>query len=448
MEIGEFVYDRHITHLDLSGVELPDAQLLTEFDLLEELDLTAHELTVAQYEELRDALPDCRILWTVPFQGQRLEETVENLTVRSFSESDMQLLHYFPCLKSIDVHDFYDYALLEKLQADRPDLQIGYMVRIGGRDYQPDMEELSIENPDVQELAQVLPYLHQLKTVYLTGNLPDNEEIYELVQLRDDVIFHWNFELFGVPTSSIATELILNDIPMENTDAVENVLKYFYNLQRVEMCNCGIPSEQMDALWKRHPETRFVWTIKVRDGVVRTDITGFIPYKLGYDIDHPLYDEDCLELKYLVDLVCLDMGHMKITDVSFLYHMPKMKYLVLVDMPCGDFSAIATLKDLIYLELFNVPFTQTEVLSGLTKLQDLNIGFTPKPKLEVLSQLTWLKRLWMPATKLTDQEYTELVNHLPDTHVEMYIRRPTDANWRDNDNYRAMRDVLGMHYMK
>lgn len=448
VQLGEQVYEKSITQLDLTGLELPQTEVLREFTQLQQLDVRDHELTAAEYEQLCLALPDCSILWKVPFQGEYLEESLQELTVSQLSESDLEMLRFFPQLREIDATGCYDYALLETLKAQRPDLQICYTVQLGGVDYPQIVTELTLVDPDVSELAAALPYLPELKNVYLTGTLPENDVIYGLQTLRQDVVFHWDFTLFGVITSSTATELILNDIPMESTEQIENALKYFYNLERVEMCNCGIPSEQMDALWKRHPETRFVWSIKIRDGVVRTDINALIPYKLGYDIDHPLYDEDCLELKYCVDLVCLDMGHMKITDVSFLYNMPKMQYLVLVDMPCADFSALATLKDLIYLELFNVPFTQTEVLSGLTKLQDLNIGFTPKPKLDVLKQMTWLKRLWMPATKLNDEEFTDLVEHLPDTKVVMYVRRPTDANWRDNDNYRAMRDLLGMHYMK
>ena len=512
VEIGEVAYDRYLTVLDLSGMDLPDVQTLTKFYQLQELNATTHELTTAEYEQLRNALPNCRILWTVPFQGQRFDEHVQELTATQFSESDVQMLKYFPSLKSIEmrdsdnyglieqlqldrpdlqisymvriggkdyqpdieelsvenpdipellqvlpylhqlksieVHNARDYGTLEKLQSDRPDLQISYMVHIGGKDYQPDIEELAVENPDIPELKQTLPYMHQLKTVYLTGQLPENDAVYELMQLREDVVFHWNVTLFGVQTSSTATELILNDIPMENTDAVENALKYFYNLQRVEMCNCGIPSEQMDALWKRHPEIRFIWIVNVGLCRLRTDVTVLMPYKFGHSYPNFLEDKDMGELKYCVDLICLDLGHMYISDYSFLAYMPKLQYLILADTLGDDFSLLKNLKDLVYLELFMSDFNQPEVLTELTKLEDLNVSFTKLDNVEPLLEMTWLKRLWLVETdNVTEEEQEALEKALPNTRIQFYGKDSLEGGWRTGYLYYKMRDLLGMHYM-
>lgn len=448
VQIGADIYAKDIVSLDLTGIEMPETEMLQSLPQLQQLDVRGHRLSVDEYEALCEALSGCDILWKVPFQNQYLEETIRQLKVTQLSENDLDMLKYFPDLNVIDATGCYDYGMLQELQANRPDLQIIYTVEIDELEYQPDVAELTLENTDGVDLLAALPYLPCVTDVYLKGTLPDPDTIYEWMCLYPNVVFHWDFEVLGVQTSSTATELILNDIAIENTEAVESVLKYFYSLSRVEMCNCGIPSEEMDALWKRHPETRFVWTINIRDETVRTDILALIPYKLGYDIDHPLFDKDCRELKYCVDLICLDMGHMKIRDVSFLNYMPKMQYLVLVDMPCRDFSAIAKLTDLIYLELFNVKFSETEILLNLTKLQDLNIGYTPTPNLDVLTQMTWLKRLWVPGTKLSEKEYQRLQQQLPDTQVVMHVVGSTGGHWRDNDNYRAMRDLLGMHYME
>ena len=139
---------------------------------------------------------------------------------------------------------------------------------------------------------------------------------------------------------------------------------------------------------------------------------------------------------------------MRMTDYSFLEYMPKMQYLLLGDTPGTDFSSLENLTELIYLEIFNTKFSQTELLLNFTKLEDLNLGFTRNHDFEVLKQLTWLKRLWVPATGLSAQQYQELVAALPDTQVEMYVLGSTGGNWRDNQNYRDMRDLLGMYYME
>lgn len=337
--------------------------------------------------------------------------------------------------------------MLMELLAQRPDLDVLYTVTVGGREYPNSATILTVEDANIYELSAVIPYLPLLEEVTFTGTAPNSESIYELMCQYPNVTFRWNLTVCGVDATSTDSTLILSGIPMADTSELESYLKYFPNLERVEMCDCGILSEEMDALSQRHPDIRFVWTIKVRNGSLRTDAAAFIPFKLGYDIDNPINDNDCKELKYCVDLVCLDLGHMKIRDISFLQYMPKMQYLVLVDMPCRDFSVLANLTELVYLELFNVQFTQHEVLLKLSKLEDLNIGSTPTRDTEVLQQMTWLKRLWIPRTRLSSAQYKELAAALPDTQIVYYAQHSTDKNWRDNENYRKMRDLLDMFYM-
>jgi hypothetical protein len=235
---------------------------------------------------------------------------------------------------------------------------------------------------------------------------------------------------------------------MESTDELEIMLKYLPKLERVEMCDCGIPSNDMDALSKRYPDIRFVWTIKVGNGTLRTDATAFIPFKLGHTLYKPLYDQNCTELKYCVDLVCLDLGHMKLNDISFLRHMPKLKYLILADIPCSDFTPLTTLTELIYLEIFVTSFTNHELLLGMTKLEDLNIGTTPATDVSALHKMPWLKRLWLPGVSISNQQMTELQAALPNTRIVRFAQHSTDKGWRNHQNYRDMRDLLGMFYME
>ena len=275
--------------------------------------------------------------------------------------------------------------------------------------------------------------------------------MFELKCRYPNTVFEWSFELFGVQTSSTAKELILNEIPMESTAAVEDALKYFYNLEWVEMCQCGIPSEDMDALWKRHPETRFVWAIPMGSGFVRTDVNAFIPYKYGYHIYSPFYDRQAKELKYLVDLICLDLGHMRMTDLDFLECMPKLQYLIIGDCIVTDFTPLAGLKDLIYLEIFMTEIKDLNVLLNLRKLECLNIGWTRADNTELLKEMTWLKHLWANNIGLTRQEVKELKEALPNTLVYVspdVTDGSTDGGWRNCPRYFEMRDLLGMYYMK
>ncbi len=448
IQIGEETLRRDITEFTVTGDHLPEIELLEQLSALECLDVRSVPLSIDEYEVLKSALPDCRILWNVPFQDTFLDEETSELTVLSLVPEDLKSIPYLPLLRTIHAQGCRDYDALMLLEKEYPDLEVGYHVLFQNTEYDKDTVSITAQDADIDELRSVIAYLPQLKEIIFTGATPDNEAIYQLMCDFPHIEFRWNLTVLGTQTENTAEELILSGIPMSDTAEVEAFLKYFPHLQRVEMCDCGIPSEQMDALSKRWPDIRFVWTVKVGRGTIRTDAVGFIPWKFGYSAGFPLYDKDCTELKYCIDMLCLDLGHMKVSDLSFLEYMPKLKYLIVGELPCPDFSPITFCQELIYLEIFNVTFPQQEILLELPKLQDLNMGSTKVYGTEILKQMTWLKRLWLAGTGLSFAEYDELVEALPDTQVVMHIPHSTAGGWRDHQNYRDMRDLLGMFYME
>ena len=508
---GEIV-DRDTAEVVLVAGELPDIEKLRRIDGMQILDLRELEITTDVYDMLCEAFPACKIIWNVPFQGMNWDNTISEITVKSMTPEQEEMLKYFPNLQIVDARECGDYDALLDLIAHRTDLQVIYSVDLGDVQLRENTESCTVTNENIYSLLQALPYLPELKTVTSDGctdyaalmelkaakpdmkliysveiggvqqsaettkmtldqadapealellqYLPEVKEVefaglasnyelmYQLMSQYPDVTFYWEFELFGVQTNSLAKELILNKIPMNSTDDVENALKYFYNLEWVEMCQCGIPSEDMDALWKRHPETRFVWAIPMGAGFVRTDVKAFIPFKYGYNIDTPFYNTQAKELKYLVDLECLDLGHMRMTDISFLQYMPKLRFLILADVVCEDFSYLADLTELVYIELFRSYFDDVELLLNLKKLEDLNIGWTSLKNPEVLKEMTWLKRLWTNMNGMTRAELADLKASMPDTYVYIDSLHPTEGGWRQSDRYYEMRDMLGMFYMK
>jgi len=440
---------RDVTALNYSGKSLTELAKIKELSCLEKLDMRNTGLSAEQYEELQDAMPDCEILWQIPFQGGLLEQDTESVSVTGLSETDAAMLSYLEKLRKLDVTGCQNYALLEDLKASRPELEVHYTVRLGEGEYSCRAEELVLENADPEQLSAALPYLYNLTRVSFVGQTPDNEQIYEWKVAYPEVTFVWVFEVCGVSTDSMKTQLYLSDIPINNIEELESSLKYFYNLEQVELCRCGIPSEELDALWKRHPEIRFIWEVRVGQCTVRTDATTFMPAKFDYyrSGNRFLTDQDMGELKYCVDLICMDLGHMDISDYSFLNDMPNMQYLILADTRGKDFSPLASLKELKYLELFMTSFDQAEVLVGLTNLEDLNLGTTQITNVEPLKQMTWLKHLWLPANRnLHRPEKNALIAALPNTIINFQGAGSTGYGWRNIPNYYAMRDLLGMPY--
>ena len=437
-----------VTELNVVSFYESDIDMLQYFPALETVDARG----CSNYDallKLLDARPDLNVMYEIELvDGQRLRENATECTVTDENVHQLrEMIPYLPQLQTISSDNCKDYNALADIQKEYPDINVQYTVVIGQNAYSVDETELTLDISDAAEAFELLQYFPHLQNVTFDGLAKDPDLMYQMMCAYPDAVIAWEFELYGVKTGSMATELYLNQIPMDSVEGVENALKYFYDLQWVEMCRCGIPSEEMDALWKRHPETRFVWEIPMGLGFVRTDVKAFIPFKYGYDINLPFHDEEAKELKYLVDMECLDLGHMRMTDISFLQYMPKLKFLILADTICEDFSYISNLTELVYLELFRSEIKDVNLLMNLTKLEELNIGWTHLENPEKLAEMTWLKRLWATMNGMVGDEYYWLQAAMPDTEVYVFSLHPTQGGWRQSDRYREMRDLLGMFYM-
>ena len=444
---GEY-FDNTISQLHTVTFYESDIDMLRYFSDLETVDARG----CSNYDallKLREARPDLTVMYEIKLgDGQRLRENATECTVTDENVRHLrEMIPYLPELHTICSENCTEYDVLMDIRRENPDLNVEYSVEIGKNSYAGDAAVLTLDISDAAEAMELLQYFPDLQEVAFSGLAQDYDLMYQMMCRYPDVIIQWNFELFGVETNSVATELILNEIPMESVAPVEDALKYFYDLQWVEMCRCGISSEEMDALWKRHPETRFVWEIPMGSYYVRTDVKAFIPFKYGYNIDRPFYDAQAKELKYLVDLECLDLGHMRMNDISFLQYMPKLRFLILADTVCKDFSYLAGLTELVYLELFRSEIEDVNLLMNMTKLEDLNIGWTDLKNPEKLMEMTWLKRLWATMNGMNTAQYYQLVKALPNTYVYVDSKHPTEGGWRQSQRYYEMRDLLGMFYM-
>lgn len=438
--------------LDLSGMTLTPQEVenLGQLKKLKNLDLRNTGLTVAQYEQVTAMLPDCTILWQIPVQGQYLDPDAKNLTITSLAEEDLAVLKYLSGPEQIHAEDCEELELLLQIQEIFPDCKIHYRVTVGGERILWNVTELQVEDADAAELMAQLKYLPNLTQVTLTGDTPDNERIWELKQAYPGIRFIWEFEFFGKMVSSETQELDLSGIPMESVAEVENGLKYFNDLQKVEMCDCGISSEEMDALWKRHPETRFIWAITVGNMHLRTDITTLMPHQFGYGTRlPPLRSVDCTEFKYLVDMVCLDLGHMFVGDISFVSYMPNLEFLLVCENDLTDVSPVAGLQKLKYLEVFyNRKLADISALAECPALEDINLSKCPIDDLSPLLELKNVKNLWLYEPYVSEEMEQKLAKAFPDARIVIHNTSAIGNGWRTIPNYFAQRDLLGLHYMK
>ena len=210
------------------------------------------------------------------------------------------------------------------------------------------------------------------------------------------------------------------------------------------MCNCGISNEDMDALNRRHEDIQFVWSVSLNGrATVRTDITGFITFKMGLKY---FFEGELDNLRYCTEIVALDLGHQKISNCDFVAYMPNLKYLVLADTTISDLTPLEGLENLEFLEIFLTNVQDYTPLLKLTNLKDLNLAWT-YGDYKIIAQMPWLERCWWGGKWHNQETRDYLTEHCPNTLFEFDDGESTGSGWRDGDLYYEMRDALGMFYM-
>ena len=179
----------------------------------ESLDLREQSISFDHYDQLHKLLPDCEILWNVPFQNGFYSSDSVSLTVTTLTDTDIGLMEtYFPELRQVDATGCSDYDMLEKLRARLPEVKVAYQVRLGSLSVEPDTAELTLEpgDFDLGTLTQNIPHLKNLTSVTLDTTALTLEEIEGLRAQFPEVRFTYTVTILGQTYEESATELDLS----------------------------------------------------------------------------------------------------------------------------------------------------------------------------------------------------------------------------------------------
>ena len=440
--LNEVRYEKAAQELDLSGQQLEDLESLKAFTDLKELDLRASRISAEEYEQLKSWFPDTRILWDIPFQGDFYPMDTEELTITSLKAEDLDRIGYFEGLKRVSAENCPDYPLLHQLREAYPQLQVSYCVPAGGENHSYDVKSLVLPGMEAESFAAVLPYFTQLETVELTAPLAPAEQLLALMEAAPQVQFRWELELGGMVVNESTEKLDLTGIPM-TVEQMDAVLPYLPSLTYVDMTDCGISNEEMDALNRRYEDIKIVWTVDIgRIMRVKTDEIWFMPGKWNYWVG----TRDVYNLRYCTDMICVDIGHMPVENCEWAAFMPHLKYLLVADTKITDLSPIAGLQELVFLEFFLTDVTDYSPLLELPALEDVNLHYT-YGDYEIIKQLTWVKNIWWRNINLSEAQRQELRDAIPGAHFEFWSYGSTGKGWRKLQNYYDHRDIMGMYYM-
>lgn len=206
------------------------------------LDLREEDVSESHYLAVKASLPDCEIIWNVPFQNGSQSSDAENLSISTLTEEDIRILkNYFPKLKRIDAADCKDYGLLGKLEEAMPGCQVAYQVELGGYAAKPDAVQLTLEsgNFDFDMLMENLAYLPKLESIHFPKAELTLEQQAALAESYPDLDVTSTVEILGREYDDKTTMLDLSEMKSSDIDQVCPKLGLLPALSEVQLLNAA-----------------------------------------------------------------------------------------------------------------------------------------------------------------------------------------------------------------
>ena len=412
-------------------------------------------------ELLRQQRPELEVNYSVAFSDGNRSWDVETVEFTGVTEADIQLLKHLPNLKRVALAGGnYDAKTLEALRGSvlNAGLEFGLMMR--GNVYTTAEKTLELEAITDEDI-DMLQYFPQLKELKLENPVAAPEKIFGLQDQLSGVAVSWVVTIGDQIYDSQVTTVDLTGVEVTDLAEVEQKMQYLPNLEQVTFGVCGvdnpdwgnsrskltaspIENEDMAAYRDRvRGDYKVVWTVRLGPSIaLATDKDNFMPNHFGVG---QMPDSYAYNLRYCEEMVCLDLGHMTLTDISFVEFMPNLKYFILAWTEVQYIEPIRTCKNLVFLELDHSCIRDISPLVDCTALEDLNLGCT-YCDITPLTQMPWLKNVYM----IRRHSAGIVGTALPDTRV-VTSSDPDAATvgygWRRLPNYYAMRDCLNVPYM-
>ena len=437
--------------------------LLRYFPSLTQVDATSC-IVNADFANAAAAYPGVAFVWnaTIGSVLVKSSDATLDLTGLSVSVDDVKpFLRGLPALQQV-VCDNTGWSAEEiaALEAEYPAISFESDVDVFGESVSANAQTLDLSNKtvDFDKLPEVLAQLPNLSSVNLEGQQVTFEQMDALMNAFPQISFSFSFELFSQQVTSQTTELELKGYALTSPDEIADKLKYLPNLMKADLSNCGLSNEQMDQLITQFPSVKFVWMIKIGAWEVRTDITAFskgnrktFPNGMGSFTGEGktnFNNEDIQALKYLTDLVYLDLGHgNRISDVSVISQLKHLRVLILSMNKIEDISPLAQLKELECLEIYQNPIKDISPVAELPKLKYLNCSSTYLEDITPLLGLQNLDMLWFVRVRnIGEEQRQQLIDALKNCNICFTADSSGDGGWTDNGLYVEYQKAFGLPY--
>lgn len=219
----------------------------------EVLDLREERISISEYNKLRRKMPDCRILWQIPLQGEYYPQDTAVLTLPNPTAEDAQLLSYFTNLETLDLQGCQDVSLAATIQRTYPQINVLYTVSIGGREYPKDAQTVTIDGLEAGD-AERISYLPELVQVRLeSGNNP------EQLSLLMDICADRNISVLAVLGTDVYDMNITQLFAAGLSEKAAQLLPLMPNLKKVHLTDPQISADALMQLVQQMPSVQITW---------------------------------------------------------------------------------------------------------------------------------------------------------------------------------------------
>ncbi len=243
----------------------------------ESLDLRGTGISKTHFDTVHAQLPDCVILWDVPFQGSGISSDTKKLTLKQLQEADIAMLSYFPELAQIDAMGCSDYALLEQLHAAYPNVELSYEVSIGDSGVAPDTAELTLTagDFDFDTLMKNIPHLPQMASLRFTETDLTLEQLAALSASYPDIALSYSVSMAGQVFEMDAAEADLSSITSADIEAVLARLEMLPGITTVQLMKADGTSDltltDVQQLQEGAPNVHFLYSFQLFGQTLSTD---------------------------------------------------------------------------------------------------------------------------------------------------------------------------------
>lgn len=413
----------------LSALNSDNLSGLRYLPALRELDARNSVLTEADFLAIRELLPNCHVLWSIPLGQGRYASDADSVELDDFTAEDVARFDYFENLTTADCRHCTVYDGILALREAYPALNVLWQVPISGESYPQDAQEIRVDSTVTAagELQTLLRCLPEVRVVSAPGCIYSEEEKMTLAEAYPAVRFHWPVTLLGCEYTGEETELSFAGQSVSDGDYQEllSKLRCFSELKTVDMTDCSLTDEQVFALADTIPEADVIWSFTFYDVPVSTtdtflDLTG-IPLESTEELEaifpymHHLEKVDMTDCGFSDEE--MDALNKKYEDIRIVWTLYIMHYKIRTD----DKGFRGTSN---YYSLFD-----EESIKRLAYCEDmvaLDMGHRTVPSLEFVRGMPHLKYLVLYRSGTTDLSPLSACKEL--SFLEMVDERATDLS--------------------